>query len=121
MKTRHMEHHDGKPELYRVDDLHTYRQWYSLMEEYGHIWFYVDGTYYFLFPEGPHKYGLCLGEDERNGNMPRWEFNSEDEFINAPLFDGKNVLERSKDILSWDPPFFSGPGKVSSDEGGDHA
>jgi hypothetical protein len=53
--------------------------------------------------------------------MPRWEFNSEDEFINAPLFGGKNVLERSKDILSWDPPFFAEPEKVSPDEGGDHA
>ena len=43
------------------------------MGGYGHIWFYVDGTYYFLFPEGPHTYGLCLGEDERNGNVPRWK------------------------------------------------
>ena len=116
-----MKTNDGKPELYRVNDLNTYRQWYSLMEEYGHIWFYVDDTYYFLFPEGPHKYGLCLGEDERNGKLPRWEVNSEDEFINAPMFGGKNVLERSKDILSWDPPFFAGPEKVPPDEGGDHA
>ncbi len=114
-----MEHHDGKPELHRVNDLHTYRQWYSLMEEYGHIWFYVDGTYYFL-PGRADKYGLCLGEDERNGNVPRWEFNSEDEFLNARMFGGKNVLERSDDILSWDPPFFAETGKSSLDTGGVH-
>ena len=101
-----MNQNNAKPELYRVDDLKTYDQWYSLMEDFGHIWFYVDGTYYFLFPEGPHKYGLCLGEDEATGNFPRWEFDSEDEFIRTPMFGGRTVLERADDILSWDPPFY---------------
>ena len=110
-----MQEDDHKPALYKVTDLNTYRQWFTLMEDYGHIWFYVDGNYYFLFPEGPHKYGLCLGEDEATGNFLRWEFNSEDEFIKARIFGGKNVLERADDILSWDPPFFhkEGDGDVS--------
>ena len=101
-----MKANDAKPELYKVNDLKTYDQWFSLMEGYGHIWFHVDGAYYFLFPLGPHKYGLCLGEDEASGNIPRWTFDSEDEFIKAPMFGGKTVLERADDILSWDEPFF---------------
>ena len=101
-----MSQNNPAPELYKCNDLKTYGQWFSLMEEYGHIWFHIDGTYYFLFPEGLHKYGLCLGEDEKTGNLPRWEFNSEDEFINAPIFGGRTVLERADEILSWNPPFY---------------
>lgn len=97
-----------KPVLYKVNDLNTYEQWFSMMEGYGHIWFYIDGVYYFLFPEGAHKYGLCLGEDEANGNKPRWHFNSEDEFIKMPMFGEKTILERADDVMSWDPPFYAG-------------
>lgn len=101
-----MRRSDTKPELYKTEDLRTYAEWFSFLEDYGHVWFNIDGEYYFLFPEGPHKYGLCLGEDEKSGNSPRWVFDSEDEFLSAPMFDGKTIIERSGDILSWDPPFF---------------
>ena len=37
-----MQENDRKPELYKVTDLNTYRQWFTLMEDYGHIWFYDD-------------------------------------------------------------------------------
>lgn len=101
-----MKESERLPELFKVNDLNTYAEWFSLMEEYGHICFYIDGQYYFLFPEGPHKYGLCLGEDEKSGNRPRWEFNSEDEFLNAPMFGGKSILDRLDDVWAWDLPFF---------------
>lgn len=101
-----METTEAKPELFKVDDLNTYRQWFTLMEDFGHIWFHVDGTYYFLFPLGPHKYGLCLGEDEAEGNPPHWVFNSEDEFLRAPMFGGKAIVDRVDDVMSWEPPFF---------------
>ena len=110
-----MQASDAKPELFKVNDLKTYSQWFTSMEDYGHIWFYLDDTYYFLFPLGAHKYGLCLGEDEANGNLPRWTFNSEDEFIISPMFGGRTVLERSDDIMSWEPPYFTASGG-----GGDH-
>lgn len=102
-----METTNAKPELYKANDLMTYRQWITLMEEFGHIWFYLDGSYYFLFPLGDHRYGMCLGEDEATGNLPRWKFDSEEEFIHVPMFGGKSILERAADVLSWDPPFFS--------------
>ena len=101
-----MKENDAKPELFKVNDLNTYYQWFTLMEDFGHIWFHVDGTYYFLFPLGPHKYGLCLGEDESAGNPPRWVFNSEDEFLKSPMFAGKTILDRVDDVMSWEPPFF---------------
>ena len=107
----------NEPKLYKASDLDTYAQWYSLMEEYGHICFYLDGQYYFLFPEGPHKYGLCLGEDEATGNFPRWEFGSEDEFLHAPMFGGKCILDRLDEVLSRDGPFFTDAGK-EADNGG---
>ena len=109
-----MKANNVKPALYKVNDLKTYEQWRSIMEEYGHIWFYLDETYYFLFPDGAHKYGLCLGEEEINGNIPRWHFNSEDEFIKAPIFKEKTILERVDDVMSWDPPFYlTGEGVMS--------
>lgn len=101
-----MKQNDEKPELFKVDDLNTYRQWYTLMEDFGHVWFHVDGMYYFLFPLGPHKYGLCLGEDETDGNPPRWTFDSEDAFLQSPMFGGKTILDRAADVMSWEPPFF---------------
>lgn len=87
----------------KCQTLTTREGWIWLMEDYGHVWFYLDGKYYFLFPEGPHKYGLCYGEDEVTGNFPRWEFNSEIEFLEAPLFSGKCMLERLDDVLDWEP------------------
>lgn len=111
-----MKESSNRPELYRTEDLHTYADWLSFLVDYGHIWFYLDGTYYFLFPEGPHKYGLCLGEDEATGNFPRWEFSSEDEFLNATMFGGKNIIDRSEDLMSWDPPFFADARKEAGDD-----
>ena len=91
------------PELFKTSDLKTERGWRWLMDDYGHIWFHIDGTYYFLFPEGAHKYGLCYYEDKETGNFPRWTFNSEDEFLHAKLFNGKSVLERLGEFMSYEP------------------
>lgn len=107
---------DNRPELYRTEDLRSYAEWLLFLAEYGHVWFYLDGQYYFLFPEGPHKYGLCLGEDEATGNFPRWEFNSEEEFLTAAMFGGKTIVDRSGDLMSWDPPFFIDAGKEAGDD-----
>lgn len=93
----------NSPELFETTDLQSEQGWRWLLEDSGHIWFHIDGTYYFLFPEGSHKYGLCLYEDKATGNFPRWEFNSETEFLNAKLFDGESVLERLGEFMSYEP------------------
>lgn len=93
----------NNPELFKTSDLETERGWRWLMEDFGHIWFALDETYYFLFPEGKHRYGLCLYADRETGNFPRQVFHSEDEFLNAKLFNGKSVLERLGDFWSYEP------------------
>ena len=98
-----MKVNENKPALFKVNDLKTYNDWFTLMEGYGHIAFYIDGKYYWLYPEGPHKYGLCYGDDDPY--VARCTFNSEDEFIYAPMFSGKCVLERADDIWAWEQPF----------------
>ena len=93
----------NSPEVFKTTDLETEHGWRCLMEDYGHIWFHIDSRYYFLFPEGTHRYGLCFYEDEATGNFPRWQFKSETEFLNAKLFNGKSVLERLGEFMSYEP------------------
>lgn len=93
-----------KPEVFEVGDLKTYTDWRWLMEDFGHIWFFIDDTYWFLFPLGRHKYGLCYYEDSATGNFPRWIFNSEDMFLKAKLFKGGTcVLDRLGEFKSYEP------------------
>lgn len=87
----------------RASDLQTEEDWRVLLEEFGHIWFVLDGQRYFVFPEGPHRYGLCLGEDEKTGNFPRWVFESEDAFLSAKLFGGRCILERLDEVMVYTP------------------
>ena len=75
-------------ELFRDMALTTCDGWRHVLKSYGHVWFSLDGVRYFVFPEGPHSYGLCLAEDETSGNHPRRHFSSENEFLEAPLFGG---------------------------------
>lgn len=88
--------------IFKPSDLQSKESWLELLETFGHIWFTLDGIFYFVFPEGPHKYGMCLREDEATGNFPRWEFESEDEFLNAKLFNGKCILERLDDVMCYE-------------------
>lgn len=91
-----------QPRLYRASNLQTASDWQEALREYGHIWFSLDGVFYFVFPEGPHKYGMCLREDEATGNFPRWKFDSEDAFLNAKLFDGRSILERLSEVMCYE-------------------
>ena len=92
------------PELFKTTDLETEHGWRWLLDDCGHVWFHIDGTYYFLFPEGAHKYGLCLYEDKETGNFPRWTFKSEDEFLHAKLFANDTcVLDRLGEFMSYEP------------------
>lgn len=91
------------PKLFKTTDLETERGWRWLMEDFGHVWFAIDGAYYFLFPLGTHRYGLCHYSDKDTGNFPRWTFNSETEFLNAKLFNGKSAMERLGDFMSYEP------------------
>ena len=50
------------PQLFKTTDLETEHGWRWLMEDFVHIWFHIDDTYYFLFPEGAHRYGLSYYE-----------------------------------------------------------
>ena len=68
----------------------------------GHVRFVLDGTKYFIFPEGPHKYGLCYWSDMSSGGFPRWEFESEEELMNAKLFNGHSIAQRLGEILTYD-------------------
>ena len=91
------------PQLFKTTDLETEHGWRWLMEDFVHIWFHIDDTYYFLFPEGAHRYGLSYYSDNETGNFPRWQFKSETEFLNAKIFSGKSVLERLGEFMSYEP------------------
>lgn len=94
----------AKPELFKTTDLETERGWRWLMEDSGHVWFFIDGTYWFLFPNGGSSYGLCYYEDEATGNYPRWVFGSATEFLHAKLFrNGTCVLDRLGEFMSYEP------------------
>ena len=92
------------PELFKTTDLETEHGWKWLMDAAGHVWFHIDGTYYFLFPNGGRSYGLCYYGDKATGNFPRWTFNSEDEFLHAKLFANDTcVLDRLGEFMSYEP------------------
>ena len=91
-----------QPRLYKPSRLQTKEGWIELLEDYGHVWFTLDGVFYFVFPEGPHKYGMCLREDETTGNFPRWRFDSEAAFLNAKLFNGRSILERLSEVMCYE-------------------
>ena len=89
--------------LRKTESTQTEDGWVDLLESYGHVWFSLDGVLYFVFPEGPHKYGFCRWEGPEGPNVPEREFNSEEEFLNAKLFGGRSILERLDDVLCYDP------------------
>lgn len=93
---------ENEPELFKPSRLQTKEGWLELLEEFGHVWFALDGVRWFVFPEGPHKYGLCRWEGPDAPNFPQWEFESEDDFLNAKLFDGRSILERLGDVLCFE-------------------
>ena len=93
-----------RPELFKTSDLETERGWKWLMDDSGHVWFYIDDTYWFLFPNGGGAYGLCLYDDESTGNFPRRVFESADAFLHAKIFaNGTCVLDRLGDFMSYEP------------------
>ena len=93
---------ENEPELFKPSRLQTKEGWLELLEEFGHVWFALDGVRWFVFLEGPHKYGLCRWEGPDAPNIPQWEFESEDAFLNAKLFDGRSILERLGDVLCFE-------------------
>ena len=93
---------ENEPELFKPSRLQTKEGWLELLEEFGHVWFALDGVRWFVFPEGPHKYGLCRWEGPDAPNFPQWEFESEDAFLSAKLFDGRSILERLDDVLCFE-------------------
>lgn len=76
--------------------------WIDLLESYGHVWFALDGVRWFVFPEGPHKYGLCRWRGQDAPNFPEYEFESEAAFLNAKLFGGRSILERLDEVMCYD-------------------
>ena len=82
--------------------LQTYEGFKEDLVQQGHVRFVLDGTKYFIFPEGPHKYGVCYWSDMSTGGFPRWEFESEDELLNARLFNDRSIAERLDEILAFD-------------------
>lgn len=48
----------GNADLFRDKSLQTGEDWKYVFETFGHVWFALDGQRYFVFPEGPHRYGL---------------------------------------------------------------
>ena len=92
------------PELFKTTDLDSEHGWRWLIDAVGHVWFYIDGTYWFLFPAGERKFGLCYYKDNETGNCPRWVFNSVDEFLHAKLFKNDTcVLDRLGEFMSYEP------------------
>ena len=51
----------------------------------------------------PHEYGFCRWEGPEGLNVPEWEFNSEEEFLNTKLFRGRSILERLEEAMCYDP------------------
>lgn len=104
----HIEMVDGTtewhfPELESYDSYKTIEGWREMLKSEGHVWFFVEGRYYFLFPEAKDGYGLCYGEDELTGNFARWTFRSADEFFSAKLFNGKSIFECLPAVYGWQP------------------
>lgn len=90
------------PELYVDESLSTERGWKSVLASYGHVGFSLAGRCYFVFPTGPHAYGMCYYEDSESGNHPRWSFSSEEELLAAQIFDGKSLKDCLAEILYFD-------------------
>lgn len=92
------------PELLDYDSHRNEDGWLEMLNTDGHVWFFVRGKYYFVFPESqPYRFGMCFGEDELTGNFPRWKFKTAEELLVAPLFDGKSIKELLPEIKGWEP------------------
>ena len=91
-----------EPELFKDDSLSTERGWKAVLASYGHIGFYLAGRSYFVFPTGPHAYGMCYYEDSETGNYPRWSFSSEEELLSAPMFEGRAIRDCLSEILYFE-------------------
>lgn len=90
------------PELYKDEALSTERGWRSVLVSYGHVGFVLGGKYYFVFPLGPHEYGMCYYEDAETGNNPRWRFPSEDALLSTQMFEGKSLKESLSEVMHFD-------------------
>lgn len=90
-------------ELFKDEMLTTIAGWNYVLKSYGHAGFSLDGMRYFVFPMGPHAYGMCLAEDMETGNHPRWQFSSEQEFLSAPLFNGRSIGDRLDEVMAYEP------------------
>jgi len=85
---------------WRDPAMNTERVWRETLMLDGHIPFVLDGIEYFIVPIGKHAYGLNTWEEYKsNGGWEKWSFKSEDELLNAKLFNGRSILERLDDIL----------------------
>lgn len=93
---------ENESDLFRDDSLKTESDWKCVLESFGHVWFALDGVRWFVFPEGPHKYGLCHWRGPDAPNFPEHEFDSEDAFLNAKLYDGRSILERLSEVMCYE-------------------
>ena len=83
--------------------LRTERGWLDDLANDEHICFSLDGERYFLFPLGYHKYGFCTWKEaSEGGGYPTHVFHSEDEVLDAKLFNGRSIRERLGEILVYD-------------------
>ena len=89
-------------DLFRDESLKTDADWKYVLETFGHVWFALDGIRWFVFPEGPHKYGLCRWRGPDAPNFPERKFDSEEAFLNAKLFDGRSILERLDEVMCYE-------------------
>ena len=93
-----------EPELVEYDSHRSEDGWRHLLKDDGHVWFFVRGKYYFIFPEArPYRFGMCYGADEVTGNFARWKFKSVEEVLSAPMFDGKCIKDLLPEIQGWEP------------------
>lgn len=78
--------------------MRTESGWKEDLAAQGHVPFVLDNTEYFVFPLGEHKYGLNTWREMKNGGFPKWKFDSEEDLLNAKIFNGHSIRERLKEI-----------------------
>ena len=94
----------NEPELVDYDSHRSEEGWRHMLDDDGHVWFYLRGRYYFVFPESkPYRFGMCYGEDEMTGNFPRWKFKDADELLSSPMFDGRSIKDFLPEVKGWEP------------------
>ncbi|MBR4612833.1 MAG: hypothetical protein IKO40_08965 [Kiritimatiellae bacterium] len=93
---------DDLPRLKCDPVMRTVEGWkYDLINE-GHVCFSLDGERYFIYTNAPHTYVLNTLLGNRFNLGGDMVFHSEDELLDAKIFQGRSIRERLDEVLVCD-------------------